>query len=183
MSHFLGSNFHNRRSESQEQINKIESIKRYADNDNLLKVETINMVERESVLSNSRINKYLGESFDDPDVLNYKSSNDKVVAFKETGRGYSFEKKKDIKPTSFSNIKDHQNGKDIVIEDIEQDDYSSSRQNKYQSQTKQVSSKLSECTFKADEIFNDKSEKESDKDVAVYKKSKEETKNSDKQLK
>ena len=162
MSHFLGSNFHNRRSESQEQINKIESIQKYADNDSMLKVEPINLRERESVLSNSRINKYLGESFDEPEVLNYKSNQDKVVAFKETNRNNLADKNKfESKVGSFNKMRKESPGEEIVIEDIELDDYQSSKQKNFDSQAKPVSSKLSEWTFKADEIFNDRSEKES----------------------
>ena len=178
MSHFLGSNLHNRRSESQEQISKIENIQRYTENDSMLKVEQFNPKERESVMSNSRINKYLGESFEENEILNYKSNQDKVAAFKETKRGNPYDKNLDNKPTLFNrNTRMHSPGEDIVIEDIEMDnDLPSSNQKHYESQAKPVSSKLSECTFKADEIFNDRSERESSNRGALNKKTREETK-------
>lgn len=163
MSYHLGSNLNKRRSDSASDLHKIEHIQRIADHEGFAKVESRNVHERESVLSHSRINKYLGDSFEEVPDVNYKTNNDRVIAYKETARRLSQEKDQKNKFQKLNqNLMKSPAEDQIIIEDIDSD-YESRHGDRKPTSTKQkhTESKQSELTFKADEIFNDKSEQES----------------------
>jgi hypothetical protein len=165
MSQHLGSNLHKRRSDSQSDLQRTENIQKLAEQDLFLKTESRNVPERESVLSHSRINKYLGESFEEPSDINYNTNVDRVTAYRESARKLSQEKdQKDKFQRLNKNMLRSSPGEEVIVEDIDSGyEEESDRKRHLGSQQKPVSSKQSECTFKADEIFNDRSEQESQK--------------------
>ncbi|CAI2384864.1 unnamed protein product [Moneuplotes crassus] len=164
MSQHLGSNLHKRRVESQENSSRYENIQRLTDQDTFMKMEPRHIHERESVLSGSKINKYLGESFDDGHGSSYQNHPDRVTAFRERSRDGSNEK--EIK-TNFQSLQRQimrsPREEQVIVEDVDSYDEKSDDKYVFSSQKKPLSSKQSELTFKADEIFNDRSEKNSNR--------------------
>lgn len=167
MSQHLGSNLNKRRSDSQNDLHRMENIQRLTDQDTFSKYEPRHIQERESVLSGSKINRYLGDSFDDSQDYHYKTNPDKVVVFKDSSRGRSQEKD----GVKFQGIKKRMMraspGEDVIVEDIDSGHETDRKKDGKEpskaidSNQKPMSSRQSECTFKADEIFNNKSEQDS----------------------
>ena len=163
MSHHLGSHLHKRRSDSQTELSRYENIQKLADQDTFMKIEPRYIQERESVLSGSKINKYLNDSFEDGNTSNYRSNQDRVIAYNQNSKEKSHERESQNKILSHKRqMLRSSPGEDVIVEDIdsEEEKMSDEKQN-LSSQKKQMSSKQSELTFKADEIFNDKSEQDS----------------------
>lgn len=162
MSQHLGSNLHKRRAESQENSSRYENIQRLTDQDTFMKFDQRKIPERESVLSGSKINKYLGDSFSENHDSGYQNHPDRVMAFGQRSRESSLEKEK---KTNFQSLQRKINQSSpadkVVLEDIE--DYTEPKNDEVQmlSGQKPLSSKQSELTFKGDDIFGDKSEQDS----------------------
>ena len=144
MSQHLGSNLRDKRSYSQAELHRAEQT---IQQDTYLKVQDFrNIQERDSVLSNSRINKYLGESFDENDVTNYNTNPNRIIAYDES----SPSKHREI-PSYKTPVANDQ----IVVEDVDSDLDDIDDKNKQQDSMfkHHQSSKQSDYTFKADEIF------------------------------
>jgi len=163
MSQHLGSNLHKKRSDSQSDMYRTENIQKLTDQDGFMKVNQKNLHERESVLSHSKINKYLSESFEDADS-NFNHGPNKIRAYEksqEKDRQNRFQKMQ-------KNMRRSSPDEDVIVEDIDS----------YEDRTDEIkrtqqSSKRSEYTFKAEEIFNDRSDQDSQhadkKDRAINK--------------
>jgi DNA-binding ferritin-like protein len=178
MSQHLGSNLNKRRSDSQTELNRMENIQKLTDQDAFLRVDRRTLPERESVLSNSKINKYLSESFDEIPDANFHSNPDKVIVFEKSSRGRSQEKDPNRFQKLSRNMRRSSPGEEVIVEDIDSYEDTDRKENKAENirKNQQTSSKKSEYTFKADEIINDRSEQESGRQKKEIIKKKEEVK-------
>jgi hypothetical protein len=190
MSQYLGSNLNKRRSDSQTEVNRVDNIPRLTSQDNYTKYEPKNISERNSVLSGSKITRYLGDSYDGHDS-GYKSNPNpnRIEAFREGSK----ERIPRIYDSN-SKLQNHSRnmrsspGEDVIVEDFEFDSEFGDRQIRqpYKEISKQPnSSRQSDYTFKADEVFNNDTEQESpqkvkpknpDIAVSLFKKKSEESK-------
>lgn len=123
MSQHMGTNMHNRRTNSQVDFEKITAS-----------------LSTKYFLKSNKHEKNLGDSTENQDYQ-YNTNPDKISVYNDSTRQRSIEK---------SGYKAPFNDDQIVVEDIDD----SPSQNKYlESQAKHLSSKQSDYTFKADEIF------------------------------
>lgn len=190
MSQHLGSNLHKRRSDSQTELNRLENINRLTDQDTFGKYEPKKIRERDSVLSGSKITRYLGDSFDEGNDFNYKTNTNRIDPYKEVLKEKPTELNEPSTVNKFQkinrNIMRSSPGEDVIVEDFDSDyeDNKTEKQHK-ESNQKPMSSKQSDYTFKADEIFNNDTEqdshqkktvKEADKVSLIQKKKSEESK-------
>lgn len=189
MSQHLGSNLHKRRSDSQTEVNRLENIQRLTDQDTFGKYEQKKIRERDSVLSGSKITRYLGDSFDEGNDLNYKTNSNRIEPYKDGSKNRPSEPYEHSSVNKFQKLNRNMRsspGEDVIVEDFDSgyEDNQVEKMHK-ESNQKPMSSKQSDYTFKADEIFNNDTEqdshhkktvKDSDKISSLQKKKSEELK-------
>ncbi|CAI2384759.1 unnamed protein product [Moneuplotes crassus] len=162
MSQHLGNNLHKRRDESQGDGSRYESIQRLTDQDTFMKADSRPIPDRESVLSGSKINKYLGDSFEDGHGSSFNNDPDRVLAFKTRSRDDSREKDTMGNFQSLNKkVKKPHHEEQVIVEDLDSYEERSEDRNIFSSQKKQLSREQSELTFKGDEIMNDKTDNNS----------------------
>jgi hypothetical protein len=166
MSQHLGSNLNKRRSDSQTETNRLENIQRLTDQDNYIKYEPKNIRERDSVLSGSKITRYLGDSFDGHDS-GYKTNPNpnRVEAFREGSKERihgNYDTNANPKFQMVSRNMRSSPGEDVIVEDVDSEFEDRQIEKPYKENNKKPnSSRQSDYTFKADEIFNNDTEQES----------------------